>query len=72
MTVRRVSAPYPGFAGASPRGGSGPKGRRGPCFPSSVFPAKAGTQNCSHRLFVREPSSSFDGLRMRMNEMALT
>jgi hypothetical protein len=29
---------------SSPSGGSGAKRRRGPCFPCSVFPAKAGTQ----------------------------
>ena len=49
--------PYSRCAGTSPKGGrsrggkscpfggSGPKGRWGPCLLSSVFPAKAGTQN---------------------------
>jgi hypothetical protein len=35
--------------------------------PSSVFPAKAGTQTLSLRRIVRGTSSSFDVLRMRMN-----
>jgi hypothetical protein len=33
--------------------------------PAPVFPAKAGIQTLSHRLFVRGAPSSFDRLRMR-------
>gem|GEM_PF-3400611 len=41
-------------------------------FLSSVFPAKAETQTLSHGLFIRGASSSFDGLRMRMNGRCMT